>query len=127
MTETRRSLIGGAASWPTEFVLAAGYAAVVAGCLLAAVAVPAAHTEVRIGVVAVALGVYAAWAAHLVASLCIAVLAWCTATAFLVNHDGELTLQDTPGFVRLAVLLAVAALGSALARAVSAADHAADR
>jgi hypothetical protein len=98
-----------------EFVLAAGYAVLFGACGLAAVAVPASHGEVRVGLVVIAVGVYAAWAAHLVAALCVGVVAWCAATAFLLGNGGDLALDGWPALLRLTAFLAVAAVGSGVA------------
>jgi hypothetical protein len=43
-------------------------------------------------------------------------VAWCAATAFLLGHGGELTLDGWPALVRLTAFLAAAAVGSGIAR-----------
>ena len=115
MTDSPTPFVARAASWPTEFVLAAGYAVLFGGCGLVALAVPASHGEVRVGLVVLVVGVYAAWAAHLVAALCVGVVAWCAATGFLLGHGGELALDGWPSLVRLTAFLAAAAVGSGVA------------
>ncbi|MBB5789990.1 hypothetical protein [Jiangella mangrovi] len=117
MTDSPPPFVARAASWPLEFVLVTGYVALFAGCGLAALAVPAEHGEVRIGLVVVVVGVYALWAARLVAALCVGVVAWCAATAFLLGHGGELALTGRADALRLGAFLLAAAAGSAVARA----------
>lgn len=116
MTDAPRPFVARAASWPLEVVLTAGYAVLFAGCALAALAVPASHGEVRVGLVVIAVGVYAAWAGHLVAALCVGVVAWCAATGFLLGHGGELALDGWPALVRLGAFLLAATAGSGIAR-----------
>ncbi|SDS63641.1 hypothetical protein [Jiangella sp. DSM 45060] len=119
MTDSPAPFVARAAGWPLEVVLATGYAVLAAGGCVAALAVPAAHGEVRVGLMVIVVGVYAAWAAHLVAALCIAAVGWCVATAFLLGNGGALALDGAPAALRLAALLAAAVIGSGIARGVS--------
>lgn len=116
MPNPRRPVIGRAASWDIGFVLAAGYAAVVIGCLLAAVVAPREDTITRTGVVAAAIGLFTAWAPRAVAAVVVTVLAWCFVTGFLVNTAGELNVEGTTDLIRLGALASAAGVGVLAAR-----------
>lgn len=128
MPNPRRPVIGRAASWEIGFVLAAGYAVVVIGCLLAAVVAPREDTMTRTGVVAAAIGLFTAWAPRVVAAVVVTILGWCFATGFLVNTAGELKIEGTADLVRLGALASAAGVGMIVARVArrSAASHSGD-
>ncbi|GII52537.1 hypothetical protein Pth03_09260 [Planotetraspora thailandica] len=91
--------------------MAAGFATVVGGCLLATAIFPPGHVLGRILVLAVVLAVFAAWAGDLLAGLATAVMGWLVATGFLIGREGELRFTGMPDLARLAVLVAAVAAG----------------
>ncbi|MFC4014093.1 hypothetical protein ACFOY2_43180 [Nonomuraea purpurea] len=73
---------------PMAVLLPAGFVLGVGSCVVATVL---SGVAARLAVVAVAAGLYGAWARRWSAALATAVLAWCFATGFLVRGRGELT------------------------------------
>jgi hypothetical protein len=96
----------------TELLVAAGFAVVVGGCLLATAVFPPGGIAGRIGVLAAVLAVFAAWTAAPLAALATAAMGWLVATGFLVNREGELRFTGWPDLLRLAVLVAAVAAGT---------------
>ncbi|GAA4575792.1 hypothetical protein [Planotetraspora kaengkrachanensis] len=105
-------IVGPAGLRHTELLVAAGFAVVVGGCLLATAIFPPGQTTGRIAVLAGVLAVFAARAADPVAALATAVMGWLVATGFLVNQEGELRLAGWPDLWRLAVLVAAVVAGT---------------
>jgi hypothetical protein len=95
----------------TELLVAAGFVAVVGGCLLATAIFPPGQTMGRIVVLAVVLAVFAAWATDVLAALATAVMGWLVATGFLVGREGELRFTGVPDLLRIATLVAAVAAG----------------
>ncbi|GAA4579695.1 hypothetical protein GCM10023194_05980 [Planotetraspora phitsanulokensis] len=93
-------------------LVAAGFAVVVGGCLLATAIFSPGETTGRIAVLAVVLTVFAARTADPLAALATAVMGWLVATGFLVNHEGELRLAGWPDLLRLGVLVAAVMAGT---------------
>ncbi|ROO86952.1 hypothetical protein EDD29_4538 [Actinocorallia herbida] len=96
---------------PPGFAFAAGCAAAVGGCLLAAVLDRT--PDGRLVVLALCLGGTAAAVRHLPALLATAVVGWLCHLGFLVETGGELVWHGGVDGWRLGVLVAAVVLGSA--------------
>lgn len=100
--------------WDTEFAIAAGFAAAVAGSALAAWRFPPDAPGARLIVLAVAVAAGTALTRSARACLPAAVIAWLFCDGFLIDHYGELRWHGWGDAVRLAVL-AGAAYGGVVA------------
>lgn len=101
---------------PIELVLTGGWLAVAAGYILAALAVPTGWDWARVAVLALALAAYAAWANHLLATLCLGVVAWVSSAALVSGTGGDLVAHDAAGLLRLVVLAVAATVGALVGR-----------
>jgi len=100
-----------AAAMPTGVTVAIGAAVVVATVVLVAGVVAPSAPAVRLAVLAVVLGNFAALTADLTAALCTAGIAWLLLNGFLVNELGTLSWHGTADVWRAAVLAGAAVLG----------------
>jgi MFS family permease len=99
-------------STPVGIVIAGGAVCVVAAAFVSA-AIPAAASDFRLGVLAVALAGFAACTVDLVAVAAVTGLAALVCNGFLVHQLGELSWHGTADAVRLVVLVAATAVGIA--------------
>ena len=95
---------------PTGIALGIGSALVVAAVLVAAM-IPPSETAWRFGVVAGAVGLFAAWSGDQLALLGVATIAWLLANGFLVDRLGELSWHGSSDIWRIVVLVAVGTVG----------------
>ncbi|NJC70012.1 hypothetical protein HC031_09860 [Planosporangium thailandense] len=118
----RRSRPSTKETTPTGVAVAAGSAVVVVAAFVT-VAVPPSAGVWRIGVVAVALAVFAALTGNVVAVAAVGVLAFGVFDGFLVNQLGELSWHGADDAWRIATL-AAAAVGLLAGSAYRAVRHA---
>lgn len=95
---------------PAGINLGLGAVLVVAAVLVAAV-VPPAHGYWRFGLVAAAVGSFAALTVDRTALLGVALIAWLLADGFLVNRDGELSWHGSSDIWRTMLLVAAGIAG----------------
>jgi len=95
---------------PTGIALGIGATAMVAAVLVAATIAPS-EPAWRFGVVAGAVGLFAAWSADQRALLGTAAIAWLLANGFLVNRQGELSWHGSSDIWRMVVLVAAGTVG----------------
>jgi MFS family permease len=95
---------------PTGLVLGAGVVVTVVAACVAAV-VPASAQGWRFGIVAGAVGVFAAVTVDPLAVAGVAVLAWLVVNGFLVDRLGELSWHGRGDLVRAMILVLVGGLG----------------
>lgn len=100
---------------PVGINVAWGAAAIVVTGFVAAT-VPARHTDARLVVVAVTVGLFALLTGDALAAAAIVALGWLVDNGFLVDRFGQLEWHGSADAVRLAVLMAVAGLGLLAAR-----------
>lgn len=102
--------------WETEYAIAAGFAASIIGCLLAAWYYPPENHTSRLVVLAVVVAAASALTRNPTACLPVALLALLFCDGFLINHYGELHWHGWPDAARLAVLAAAALTGTGIGR-----------
>ena len=106
-----------AAGWAREratgVLVAAGFAAVVAGSCAAALLPPQLVAQ-RVAVLAAVVGVFAAFAGDIAAGLATAAIAWLFCNGFLVDRFGVLRWHGRVDLVRLGILCVVALVGTGL-------------
>src|SRR4051812_30330915 len=89
---------------PLGIDVAAGTALVVAAAFAAGL-IPATDGSARIVVLAVAVGLFAAWTVDAVAVAAVTVLAWLVDNGFLVDRLGQLGWHGWPDAYRIAALV----------------------
>jgi len=95
---------------PTGISLGIGAAIVLAAVLVAAV-IPPHYPGWRFGVVAVAVGLFAAWSGDQLALLGTAAIAWLLANGFLTDRLGELSWHGSSDFWRMVALIGSGTFG----------------
>ncbi len=101
---------------PVGIDLGLGAAAVVVAACVAA-AIPAVDAGCRFGVVAFAVGVFAAVTADPLAGAGVALIAWLVVDGFLVDRLGQLAWHGSSDLLQIMVLALVSALGIAVGQA----------
>jgi MFS family permease len=97
---------------PVGINLAGGAVAVVAGAFAAA-ALPASYPGWRLGIVALAVGGFAAFTGDQLALAGVVLLGWLVANGFLENRSGELSWHGSRDFLLATALVLAAAVGLA--------------
>ena len=100
---------------PVGINLAWGAVAVVVAGFVAAT-VPARHSDARLLVVAVTVGLFALLTGDARAAGAVVALGWLVDNGFLVDRFGQLAWHGNADLLRLAVLVTVAGLGLLVAR-----------
>jgi hypothetical protein len=95
---------------PVGVDVAAGAVLVVAAAVVAGV-VPAVDGSARLAVLALAVGVFAAWSVDAVAVAAVTLLAWLVDNGFLVDRLGQLGWHGWPDAYRIAALVLAGGLG----------------
>lgn len=101
---------------PVGIDLGLGAAAVVVAACIAA-AIPTVDLGWRFGVVAFAVGVFAAVTADPMAVAGAALIAWLVVDGFLIDRSGQLAWHGSADLLRIMVLALVSALGIAVGQA----------
>jgi hypothetical protein len=101
----------GPGACPLGFALAAGFATSVMGCVVAALAAPPHDTTVRLVVLALIVGGFAATVRSLPGAALTAGMAWSMYLGFLVDQTGELHWHGGADLLALAVVVVAALAG----------------
>ena len=100
--------------YPTGAVIAVGFVTVVLGCLVVALVVPPPHATVRLILLALVVGGFAAMAGDRAAALATALLSFPFYLGFLVDRHGDLVWHGPVDLLRLAVLVGAAVAATIL-------------
>jgi hypothetical protein len=109
-----RSTVGRPAAYPAGVIVGIGFAAVVAGCLVAALVTPPQATTGRLVVLSSVVAGFGVAVQNASAALVTAALSWPFYLGFLVDQHGELSWHGPVDLMRLAVLLGAALAGTFL-------------
>ena len=100
------------AAYPTGVIVGIGFTTVVAGCLLAALAMPPQATTGRLVVLSVVVAGFAVVVRRASAALVTGAMSWPFYLGFLMDQHGELTWHGPVDLLRLAVLVGAALVGT---------------